>query len=167
MEGGRLMRWFHAFLMLAVAVVAAGCADINVPAEDPFFKVGHTYRTLEEGIVLFRVPSHILQDPMDYEKEGVFYRVPDEPDIQEFMPELREDKVAYFEDRTWIYAGLFVYIPAGTEFKVNRISYRFLSSLENGKNLEYDLTVFDDLVKDKKVIFYVHPIPSEEVAPGK
>lgn len=164
------MRWFHAFLMLAVAVVAAGCADIHVDAEDPFFKVGHTYRTLEEGFVLFRRPGNILQDPMDYDKEGVFYRVPEKdyyPDVHEFMPELREDKVAYFEDRTWIYAGLFVYIPAGTEFKVNRISYRFLSSFENGKNLEYELTVFDDLVKDKKVIFYVHPIPSEEVAPGK
>ena len=164
------MRWFNGFLMLAAAVVAAGCADIHVDAEDPFFKVGHTYRTLEEGFVLFRRPGNILQDPMDYDKEGVFYRVPEKdyyPDVHEFMPELREDKVAYFEDRTWIYAGLFVYIPAGTEFKVNRISYGILGVFENCNCLKYDLTVFDDLVKDKKVIFYVHPIPSEEVAPGK
>lgn len=165
------MRWFNGFLMLAAAVVAAGCADIHVDAEDPFFKVGHTYRTLEEGMVLFRRPTNILQDPMDYDKKGVFYRVRDEerycPDIREFMPELREDKVAHFEARDWINSGLYVYIPAGTEFKVNRISYGILGIYENGKNLEYDLTVFDDLVKDKKVIFYVHTIPSEEVAPGK
>lgn len=47
---------------------------------------------------------------------------------------------------------------------MNRISFGIPGFYENGKCLKYDLTVFDELVKDKKVLFYVRPIPSEEIA---
>jgi len=137
--------------LVAVAAFLSGCTDIEIPSEDPFFKVGHTYETSEEHILLYRNGSFIWDD---YEKRGVLEPIPeDEPDIRYLLPDLRKQGAKKFNGHSQFSRGIFIYVPAGTKFKVDKTYYNFLESLELGKGLTYDITLLGDLAKHKHVYF--------------
>ena len=138
-------------LLAAGAALLSGCADIEIPSEDPFFKVGHTYETSEEHILIYRIGSFIWDD---YEKWAVLEPIQeDEPDVRKILPELRKQGALKFDGHSQFYRGIFIYVPAGTKFKVDKTYYRFLESLELGKGLTYDITLLGDLAKHKHVYF--------------
>ena len=140
--------------LVAVAAFLSGCTDIEIPSEDPFFKVGHTYETVGEHILIYRIGARIWND---YDKEGVLEPIPAESeqaqDIKELLPVLRKTKAMKFNGHSQFYRGIFIYVPAGTKFKVDKTYYNFLESLELGKGLTYDITLLGDLAKHKHVYF--------------
>ena len=143
--------FFAVTLAVAGAVFLIGCADIEIPSEDPFFKVGHTYETSEEHILIYRVGSRIWDD---YERWGVLEPIPeDEKDVKEMLPTLRKWGAMIFDGHSQFYRGIFIYVPAGTKFKVDKTYYNFLQSLELGKGLTYDITLLGDLAKHGHVYF--------------
>lgn len=129
----------------------AGCTDIEINADDPFFKVGHTYETLEENILIYSTGTLIWDD---YDKWGILRPIPEfEQDIKKLLPVLRKTKALKFNGRSQFYRGIMIYVPAGTKFKVDKTYYNFLESLELGKGLTYDVTLLGDLSKYKYVCF--------------
>ena len=146
-----MKKLYAAMLAVVGAVFLTGCTDIEIPSEAPFFKVGHTYETSEENILIYRVGSFIWDD---YEKKGVLEPIPEnEKDVKEMLPTLRKWGAIIFDGHSRFYRGIFIYVPAGTKFRVDKTYYNFLQSLENGKGLNYDITLLGDLAKHEHVYF--------------
>ena len=146
-----MKKLYAAILAVVGAALLTGCTDIEIPSEDPFFKVGHTYETSEEHILIYRIGSFIWDD---YEKWAVLEPIPEyETDVREILPELRKQGAMKFDGHSQFYRGIFIYVPAGTKFKVDKTYYRFLESLELGKGLTYDITLSGNLAKHKHVFF--------------
>ena len=146
-----MKKLYAAILAVVGAALLSGCTDIEIPSEDPFFKVGHTYETSEEHILIYRIGSFIWDD---YEKWAVLKPIPEyETDVREILPELRKQGAMKFDGHSQFYRGIFIYVPAGTKFKVDKTYYRFLESLELGKGLTYDITLSGNLAKHKHVFF--------------
>ena len=140
--------------LLSLLLLVSGCTDIEIPSEDPFFKVGHTYETFGEHILIYRIGARIWND---YNKRGMLEPIPaeseQEQDIKELLPVLRKTKAMKFNGHSQFYRGIFIYVPAGTKFKVDKTYYNFLESLELGKGLTYNITLLGDLAKYKFVYF--------------
>ena len=146
-----MKKLYSVFLAVVGAALLSGCTDIEIPSEDPFFKVGHTYETSEEHILIYRIGSFIWDD---YEKWAVLEPIPEyETDVREILPELRKQGAMKFDGRSRFHRGIIIYVPAGTKFKVDKTYYRFLESLELGKGLTYDITLSGNLAKHKHVFF--------------
>ena len=148
--------------LLSLLLLVSGCTDIEIPSEDPFFKVGHTYETLEERILVYNIRDFIWDD---YDKWGILRPVPEfETDIRELLPTLRKTGAMKFNGRCRFYRGIMIYVPAGTKFKVDKTYYYFMHSLENGKGLTYDITLLGDLAKYKYVCFrYYHKVNAKDI----
>ena len=126
----------------------SGFFTVRIHADDPFFTVGHTYRTGEECFLLFWPPHSVLQAPDDYDPEGTLCPVSDiryTPHAEERIAELREKKTLVFKDCN-PYNGRAVYVPTGTEFRVERIYNLFPNCLENN-TLRRDITLSGEFEK--------------------
>ena len=153
-----MKKTYATILAVIGAALLTGCTDIEIPSEDPFFKVGHTYETSEEHILIYRIGSFIWDD---YEKWAVLKPIPEyETDVREILPELRKQGAMKFNGRDRFYRGIMIYVPVGTKFKVDKTYYNFLQSLENGKGLYYDLTLSGNLAKHKHVYFAYYDMVS-------
>ena len=146
-----MKKLYAAVLAVVGAALLSGCTDIEIPSEDPFFKVGHTYETSEERILIYNIGSFIWDD---YNKWGILRPIPEfETDIRELLPILRETEAMKFNGRDRFYRGIMIYVPVGPKFKVDKTYYNFMESLKYGKGLTYNITLLGDLAKYKYVCF--------------
>ena len=152
------MRRLYFLPILCLTVFLAGCFPVKINTDDPLFKVGHTYRTAEECFLIFW--------PDDYDPEGSLWPVSCiqyTPHAEERIAELREKKTLVFEDCN-PYNGRVVYVPAGTEFRVEKIYYLFPNCLE-GNTLRRVITLFGEFGKYGPACFAAR-IQAIDVTPG-
>lgn len=138
------MRCLYFLPVLCLTVCLAGCFPVKIHADDPFFTVGHTYRTAEECFLIFWPRQ---QEPDGYTPEGTLYPVSLTHHVQDRIAELREKKTIVLKN-CHVYSGRIVYVPAGTEFRVDRAYRLFPNCLENNL-LRRDITMFGEFGKYK------------------
>ena len=152
------MRRLYFLPILCLSVFLAGCFPVKIHADDPFFTVGHTYRTAEECFLIF------LGGP--YDPNVALYpvsRISYGPRARERVAELREKKDLVFEDCN-PYNGRVLYVPAGTEFRVDEV-YRLFPNCLEGNTSYHDITLSGEFGKYKPVSL-VTRIQAIDVTPG-